>query len=143
MDSWEQLLIGVEALNCVFNDRVAEKCQAEKRRLYWCDYNPENIEIVIQNFIHQYQTTIVTMARSTRRTTPRAPTRALRSRSLGAGTRNDNGPGSRASARAQNVGQVVAGEAVAAEEAVVNRNQNNNREDQAVADLEAMRVEQA
>ena len=83
------------------------------------------------------------MARSTRRTTPRASSRALRSRSLGAGTRNDNGPGSRASARAQNVGQVAAGGAVAAEEAAVNRNQNNNREDQAAADLETMRAEQA
>ena len=82
------------------------------------------------------------MARSTRRTTLRASSRALRSRSLGAGTRNDNGPGSRASARAQNARQVTA-RAIAAEEAAVNRNQNNNREDQAVADLKAMRVEQA
>ena len=75
------------------------------------------------------------MARATRQST--------RSRSLGAGTRNDNSPGSRASASAQNIGQVAAGGAVAAEEAAVNRNQNNNREDQAVADLETMRVEQA
>ena len=82
------------------------------------------------------------MARSTRRTTPRAPSRALRSRSLGAGTRNDNGPGSRASSRVQNVVQVAAGEA-ATGEVVANRNQNNNREDQAVVDLEALRVEQA
>ena len=77
------------------------------------------------------------MARSTRRTTPRAPSRALRSRSLGAGTRNDNGPGSRASARAQNVGEVAAGGDA------VNQDQNNNREDQAAADLETMRAEQA
>ena len=75
------------------------------------------------------------MARATRRST--------RSRSLGARTRNDNGPGSRASARAQNVGQVAAREAVAEGEVVVNRNQNNNREDQAVADLETMRAQQA
>ena len=78
------------------------------------------------------------MARSTRRTTPRASSRALRSRSLGAGTRNDNGPGSRASARAQNVsGEVAAGGNAAIQD------QNSNREDQAAADLETMRAEQA
>ena len=75
------------------------------------------------------------MARATRQST--------RSRSLGAGTRNDNGLGSRASARAQNVVPGAAGEAVADGGAAVNQNQNNNREDQAAADLETMRAEQA
>ena len=79
------------------------------------------------------------MARSTRRTTPRAPSRALRSRSLGAGTRNDNDPGSRVSARAQNVG----GEVAAGGNAANQNQQNNNREDQAAADLETMRADQA
>ena len=75
------------------------------------------------------------MARATRQST--------RSRSLGAGTRIDNGPGSRASSRVQNVVQAVvaAGEAANAGEVVDNRNRSNNREDQVA--LEAMRAEQA
>ena len=115
----------------------AEKCQAEKRRCIGA--STKSRRILLPSFYTNIN--YRKMARATRRTTPRAPLRALRSRSLGAGTRNDNGPGSRASSRVQNVVQAAAGEAANAGEVVDNRNRSNNRGDQ--VDLKAMRVEQA
>ena len=53
MGSWGQPLTGVKVLNCIFNDRVAEKYQDGKCHLYWCDYNSEKeIETVIQIYIN-------------------------------------------------------------------------------------------
>ena len=79
------------------------------------------------------------MARLTRTTTPIAPSRALRS-SLGAGTRTDIGPGSRASARARNVGEVAAREDAANQEPQAQGPQAQGNKG---ADLETMREEQA
>ena len=81
------------------------------------------------------------MARSTRRTTPRAPSRALRSRSLGSSTRTDNGPGSRESDRA-NAG---AAKEDAAAGNVANQNPDNGREAEGNINtyIQQMRDEQA